>query len=489
MLEQKLVEAKAKRRKRFIYLAIGFITITLICGVVVFYISCCQINPEEARAVFSDHNKETENKDVEISPTQSREPPQAVPDEHLRQSYIDALNHYENNIKPELNKIDLNSWDKPRSDRLAILQEEALSKFSIADYAGALNYIEELTQLAQIMIADSQQQFAVALSNAQAAYDADSYDDAKLHMSNATMLNDQSEEAATLLSKIDSLPGILPLLVQANTARVENNNEKELGIIKEIIKLVPERESAEERKRILVELIYSKNFKSNIAQSYKAIEQGNVGRAKQRLTAAKNIYPDRREITDVTIALQKLEEKQRLEKYQKAAQIAIASDDWVTAKQQLELALREQADDKLIQKSLANATKIITLENEFDQYIDNPYRLSNKMVASNAQAKIVEAKSFIDVSPSLNKKTETLSRLIESMNKKVSVEVVSDNLTNIIVRGVGVVGITESKTIKLTPGRYKFEGKREGFKSKLIDVLISYDQAGYQLKVVCDEPI
>lgn len=485
MLEQKLVEAKAKRRKQFINLTIGFITITLICAVVIFYISCCQINPEDSKAVFSDIDKEIENKIVGSSPVQS----QNVPDEQLRQFYIDALNDYENNIKPELDKIDLTRWDKPQSDRLAILQKKALSKFSIADYAGALINIEELTQLAQIMIADSQQQFEEALANAQDAYDIDSYQDAKLHMANAMMLNSQSEEAAILSGKIDSLPGILPLLEKANTAKVENNNEKELGIIQEIIKLVPERKSAVERKRVLVDLINKKNFKSNITKSYKAIEKGDVGRAKQRLAAARNIYPDRQEITDVTIALQKLEKKQRLEKYQHAAQIAIAADDWVTAMQQLELALREQADDKLIQKSLADATKIIALGNEFDQYIDNPYRLSNKMVESKATASIAEAKQFIDVSPSLNIQTKTLSSLIESVNKKVAVEVVSDNLTTILVRGVGVIGITQSKTIQLTPGRYKFEGKREGYKSKLIDVLISYDKTSYRLKVICDEPI
>ena len=152
--------------------------------------------------------------------------------------------------------------------------------------------------------------------------------------------------------------------------------------------------------------------------------------------AAKRIYPKRREIGDVTLAIQKLEKNQRLEKYQQAAQTAIAADDWVTVKQQLELALRERVDDKQIQKSLADATAIIILRNDLDQYIDNPYRLSNRLVVSTAQARIAEAKPFIDVSPSLNKKTETLSRLIESMSKKVAVEIISDNQTNIIVRGV-----------------------------------------------------
>jgi hypothetical protein len=111
------------------------------------------------------------------------------------------------------------------------------------------------------------------------------------------------------------------------------------------------------------------------------------------------------------------------------------------------------------------------------------------MVASNANTMIAEAKPFLNVSPSLNKKSGDLSHLLESMNKKISVEIVSDNQTNIIVRGVGVVGKTESKIIQLKPGRYKFEGKREGFKSRLIDVLIPYDKISYRLNVICDEPI
>jgi hypothetical protein len=494
MLEQKLVEARANRRKRFINLFIIFVTISLVGAAIIFFPSLKQINPEQTNlsdteAIFPDLSKEIEKNIEVVSPVESQAVPRAIQDEQQRQDYIDTLNDYENNIKPELDKIDLNTWNKPGSDRLASLQEEALSRFTIADYAGALNYIEELKQLALEMIADSQQQFTEAISKAQEAYNTDSYVDAKYHIDNALMLNNQSEEAVTLSNEIDKLPDILPLLEQAKTGRVENNYEKELGLIKEILKIVPGRESEVERKHELEGIINRKNFKSNIAQSYKAIEQENVERAKQNMMAAKKIYPGRREIADVTSAIQELEKNQRLEKYQQTAQTAIAADDWVMAKQQFELVLRERADDKQIQKSLADATMIIALKNDLDQHIDNPYRLSNKLVASTANARIAEARPFIDVSPSLDKKTETLSGLIESMSKIIDVEIVSDNQTNIIVRGVGVVGITQSKTTQLTPGRYKFEGKREGYKSKLIDVLISYEKSSYRLNVICDEPI
>ena len=484
ILEQKLIEAKAKQRGQLIKAVIGLITVSLLCAVVILFISYGHIN-DDTKVVSLSNTIEIEQNVLAVSPKQSP----IVSDEQLRQSYIDALSDYENTLKPELNKIDLEKWDQARSQRLVLLEDEALSKFSVADYVGAVSSIEELKQFAQAMITDSQQEFEQAMSSAQSAYDADSYDDAKFQIANALMLDITSVEADALFTKIDKLPEILTLVEEINTARVENKPEKELNLIKELIKLDPEREAFVERKQVLIDSINNTNFKSYIAQSYQAIKQGNTGKARQKIVAAKNIFPNRQEVSDALLALQQLEKKQNLKRYQQKAQSAIAADDWVTAKKLLELALRERADDKVIQKSLLKATTIIALNNEFEQQLKHPYRLSNKQLASRMKDKTIQASAFVNASPSLNKNTQKLSHIIDSMNKKISVEVVSDNQTDILVRGVGVVGVTQLKTIQLTPGRYTFEGKRKGFKSKLIDVLIPYDQTSYRLSIRCDEPI
>jgi len=484
ILEQKLVEAKAKQRDQLIKAIIGLITVSLLCAVVILFISYGHIN-DDTEVVSLSNTIEIEQNILAVSPIQS----QIVPDEQLRQSYINALSYYENALRPELNKIDLEKWDQARSQRLVLLEDEALSKFSVADYVGAVSSIEELKQLAQAMITDSQRAFEQVLSSAQSAYDADSYDDAKFQIANALMLDITSIEAEALSTKIDKLPEILALVEEVNTARVENKPEKELNLINELIKLDPEREAVVKRKQVLIDSINNTNFNSYIAQSYQAIKQGNAGKAKQKIIAAKNIFPNRQEVGDAVRALQELEKKQHLKRYQQKAQSAIASDDWVTAKKQLELALREQTNDKVIQNTLIKATSIIALNNEFEQQLKNPYRLSNKQLASRMKDKTIQASALVDASPSLNKNTQKLSHLIDSMTKKISVEIVSDNQTNILVRGVGVVGITQLKTIQLIPGRYTFEGKRKGFKSKLIEVLIPYDQTSYRLSIQCDEPI
>ena len=484
-LEQKITEAKVKRQNQLIKVIFGFIIISLLCTLVILYASFDPKKEDkaEAKTPAPVSTVKIPQSDTAVSP----EP--IIPDEQLRQDYIKALSDYENNLKPELNKVDLTAWDKPRTQQLAALEDDALSKFSASDYASAIRSMEELNQLAQAMITDSQQEFEQALSKAQKAYDADQYDDASTQITNALMLDKTSVEAVALSKKINALPEILALLKQIATARVENNPNKELSLIKALIKLAPEREAAIKRKHVLIANINNQKFKSYITQSYQAIDKSNAGTAKQKINAAKNIFPNRPEIKDVETALQQLEKKQRLASHQQKAQSAMAADDWETAKQQLQLAMQEQADNKAMQASLTKASTIISLNHEFEQQIKNPYRLSNKQLASKIQNKISTASKLANASPSLDEKTKQLSQLLEHMNKKITVEVRSDNQTHILVRSIGVVGLTSLKTIQLSPGNYTFEGKRKGYKDKLMNVLIPYDKPNFSLSIQCDEPI
>lgn len=472
-LEQKILDAKVEKRKQFVKAGVGFITLSVLCAWVVVYISGSQFN--------------IKNTEIEVANDTTQL--QGISDEQLRQTYINTLSDYENNLEPELNKIDLIQWNKPLSDQLAALKDKALVGFTTSNYIAAASNIEKFKQLAKTTITDSQKAFDQALPSAQKAYDEDLYEEAKLQITQAQMLDNTSDKATNLAAKIDQLPEILSQLEKINTAKVENNLNKELKLIKELLKIVPDRTSASKRKQVLVNTIKQRNFNASIAKAYQALKQDNTQAAKQKIDLAKKIFPNRQEIADATEALKKLEKKQRFKMHQQKVQLAIASDDWVFAKKQAILALQEQAEDAAMQNSLTLATTIIDFNTEFKQQIKSPYHLSKKQLASSLNNKISQASAFSHLSPSLGENIASLSHLIKVMNKKVAVNVTSDNQTTILVRGVGIVGETLSKTIQLLPGKYTFEGKRKGFKSKLINVLISYDKADFQVSIRCDEPI
>ena len=57
------------------------------------------------------------------------------------------------------------------------------------------------------------------------------------------------------------------------------------------------------------------------------------------------------------------------------------------------------------------------------------------------------------------------------------------------MRGVGRVGLTNEKTIDLRPGKYTFEGKRTGYRSKLIQVDIPPGSENVVVEIYTDERI
>lgn len=477
MFEQKLADAKAKRWRQFIRLTAILLVISLLVVIVFVLFYCCRAAPPEAitRAM-----SEQQIVEPELQP---------IVNDELRLHYLQSLTEYENIIKPQLEKVDVVQWDKVRHDRLLILEDQAIENFGVSDYAGALTYIEETKQLAQVLIDDSAAQFNLAFADAQTAYSANDYDMAKMYIDKALMLDSSAVPANALYAKIAQLPEILLLKEKIDIAKIENDYQKEIDLLAQLLKLDPQRSESVQRQQTLHKAIKEANFASYVQQFYQSIKQGELATAQQRLQQAKNIFPTHQDMLRLTQVLQEMQQKHRLDNYQQTAQTAMADDDWLVAKQQLELLLGQLTADQWTQDMLVKSNTIIALHRQLDEYIANPYRLVDQQISAQARDKSSIAKTLLDDSPSLHEKIESIDELLEKTSKKKEIEIISDNQTHILVRGVGVIGMINKKVIKLAPGNYVFEGKKKGFKSKLINLLLAYDKNNYRLEIICDEPI
>ena len=353
----------------------------------------------------------------------------------------------------------------------------------------AVGYIRQATTLAETLLTEAGDAFAEAMMIAGNAYREDDLVTAQQSISTALILDQNSAAAVALANRIEQLADILPLLEQINTARIENQYEKERRLLGELIKLAPGRETAVARKKEVTRLINDNNFARAVSRAYRAIDNGNINDAKKHMAAAKHIHAGRQELDAIQAAISELERKQRLRQHLDNAVRAVSNDNWQQAVGEYRKALNEQAGDKHIQQSVQKAESILKLQQAFSQHINYPYRLSNPGLLDQVKQLLDQAEQYRRESRLLASQFGEVSRLINTMNKKVPVQVLSDNQTRVLVRGVGIVGVTESKTIELLPGEYTFEGKRKGYKSKLIDVLIPYDKPGFSLTVICDEPI
>ena len=478
MIHQKIAEAKLAKRKLFFRTLLIIILLSVFCVALIWWASAPKT---------SSNNVETEKPldIVDISPQETVSEDQ----ETLRQQYLDAYAHFENTIKPELNKIDLPTWDKPLADRLNANESAAIKQFGEAKYAQANATLEALIKLSETTITDSQNQFESAMQTAQQAFDNNQYEQAKAAISKALMLDSSSIQASELAERIELLPEIAALVEQIEVAKVENNRQTELTLINQLLTLTPEREALKQRAQALQTTLNNQKFQSLISQSYAAIDDGRIEAAKSALSQARNIYSNRSELSDVNTAIQQYEKNQRIQSGLTIAAQAESNDNWQAVKTNLEQVVKENPNNKSATEKLAMANNILSLNKQIDDYLESPYRLSNNQLAAQARAAINAAAAYRNESLSLTRKSRELETVLTAVNQTVPVEVRSDNQTFIQVRGVGNVGVVDSKVIQLKPGQYTFEGKRKGYKSKLVEVTIPYDVNRFSLTLVCDEPI
>ncbi|NOR23130.1 MAG: hypothetical protein GQ542_01835, partial [Desulforhopalus sp.] len=339
------------------------------------------------------------------------------------------------------------------------------------------------------VLEEAEQIFEVNLEKATSLLAEDIYDEAKLHIDKALMVEPQSAEALEVKQQVEKLPYILPLLNSAKVARAENDLQKEYDYLQQVLKIAPEREEVNGRVLVLAELIKTQKFDMHISLGFAGIEQRQAKQARYHYREAKKVDPERAELSVLLGQVLALEKSLRVQHYIKQAEQAVRRDDWQQVKINFARAAKDAPENKTVAEGLRRADHILGLLSRFSQFSKKPYRLAHADVRNEAERTLVQAESASGYSFAVKRQAEQLSELITKVNRPIPVTVISDNKTYVSVRSVGKIGAVSQKIIQLKPGRYTFEGARNGFKSKLVQAFIQYDQSDFSVRVICDEPI
>jgi tetratricopeptide (TPR) repeat protein len=483
MLAEKIAQARQAKRQRIIRFAIVTCGVALLAALLLYFSSHYSLSKKE-NAV-----PETSETEPASSPEPGSTATERVTNEDERQSYLDGYAHYQNQLKPELDAIDIKRWDKTLADRLALTEKEALDAFAAGDYARANQSMQALTTLAQQTIDNSRQAFTEAMQNAKTAYADLDYNRARLEVDKALMHDADNEQAQDLSERVEQIPQIASLEKAMAVARAENNTARELELINSLLQLDADRPALKQRATGLQTQMASNRYQQHIANGYSAIEQGQLQTAKTQLSQARKISPSGPETKQMAQAIAELESDLIYETSVTAATQAQQADDWAEASTHWQKALEQRPANKQLSEKLATAERIVSLKQQMQDLLAKPYRLTNELVKSKADIALIQSEAVINDSPSLRSTADKLRQTLNAVNTPVTVEVISDGETAVSVRGVGVVGTTRSKIIELKPGPYRFEGKRQGYKSKIIEVTIPFDTPSYQVSIVADERI
>ena len=167
----------------------------------------------------------------------------------------------------------------------------------------------------------------------------------------------------------------------------------------------------------------------------------------------------------------------------------IINDEWVKTEKKYEEILLLDNTNYFAVDGLKVAKKVNSLMDKIKKLNKEPLLLTKTEYYDEASFLLKKANSLNIKSSELSKNISILNNNFDLAKTPSIVNLKSDNNTHIIIRKTGIVGKTYSKTLKLKAGKYIFEGKRDGYKTILVEKTIDLDEKLINLEVICNEPI
>ena len=407
----------------------------------------------------------------------------------LREAFKGALLEFENRVEPLVLSKGFANWNVEEQQKILTKKAESITAFSLGDYKQALVRLKNASETSRSQITKLDTTFAESLLKARALFDVDDYNASFLSISDALRLKPQSHAAQELKEKISRLPMVLENIQKASVARTENNLDLEIKYLKEALDSDPLRLELIDRLGVVKKEIIELQFANLIKKGLATVDQKNLEAAKRYLRKARSIFNERSEVELLSKKIKALVLGLKIEKLVKEAKIESESDNWPKAELLYLKARKIQPNRMDVENGYALAKKINYLSGKLAYHLKAPHRLSSPNVAEIVRNLTTEAKTISAKSYFLNDQSIKLSGLLKAYSRKVKVKVISNGVTNISVRGVGKVGLTTEKIIDLKPGKYTFEGKRKGHRSKLIQVEVLPNAGSTVVEIFSDERI
>ena len=309
------------------------------------------------------------------------------------------------------------------------------------------------------------------------------------HFTLALAMDPGNDYARRGLDRTTHIEQVFELLASAKEHETQQRYEQALTDYKNAFAIDSELESARigviRVKRIIVE----QDFQRIMSGGFDALNLGNYSKAKKAFQKARAIKPDSKEIIE---ALNQANEGLKIEKITFHKQKAMAAErleNWQTAADHYTSVLALDPDVQFAQQGKVRSEQFEKVHAQLDYYLIQPSRLYSKDPLVDAQKLLSFAKSLGNTGPKLAKKIASLTKQVQYASTPVSIQLKSDNMTEVAIYKVGRFGTFSTKELMLRPGTYTVVGARPGYRDIRKEIIVGGNQNTAAFVVRCEEPI
>jgi tetratricopeptide (TPR) repeat protein len=246
--------------------------------------------------------------------------------------------------------------------------------------------------------------------------------------------------------------------------------------------------AAEGLERVKVTITQT-SFDSRMSEGLAALADHDFEGARAAFRMAQKLKPESPEPADGLLQVDQGLRLEHIADLQSKAGDEEKAEEWEAAVDTYKSILDIDANLEFALEGLAHAQQMTSLHEQLKVYIDEPDALSAPATMSRATALVVDITRMSNIGPRLADERDQLSRLLKRAATPLTVQIVSDDATEVSIYKVGHLGSFRTRELDLRPGTYVAVGSRPGYRDVRLEFRVAPEIEQKPIVVQCEETI
>ena len=226
-----------------------------------------------------------------------------------------------------------------------------------------------------------------------------------------------------------------------------------------------------------------------LTQGVSALQLGQLQAAQRVYTQAAAINANDSRVRDGQARVAEIQRSRRNADDLATGMKLERDEQWTQAVTHYQAVLGRDASLLFAQDGLMRSNRRAALDQELQDYLARPERLSAAAVQTAATRAIIRGEASSGQQPRLTEQVKALRAQLQLLATQVPVAITSDNTTLVTVAQLGELGVFRLRELALSPGHYTVIGRRDGFRDVRLELDIMPGQQQAELSVQCTERI
>lgn len=367
--------------------------------------------------------------------------------------------------------------------------DEAATAVAARDYTRAVSLYDDATRQLTAISGQAETAFKQAMAAGNAAIQARASGDAVIAFQRALAIRPEDKAAQHGLGRAQRLDQVLAHLAAGESQENAGALAQASKAYAAAAALDPEFAPARAAAMRVDGLRAAERFNGLMTRGLDQLEHSDWAAAEQTFTAALQVRPGHPGATDGLARAKQSQQRETLARLQREAHGLESAERW---EESLAAYRRAAAIDPAVdfaKEGIARSNRMIALHARIAAYLSEPERLYSSTVRDEALQFLSSLNNEPAAGQRLRQERQRLAAALDRATTKITVQLASDNATEVTLYRVGRLGRFHNRRITLTPGTYTLVGSRPGYKDVRVQLTVAPDSNAPQVFIACEERV